>query len=207
VVVHDLSKPGAGELLRGHLRALRISVDVLVNNAGFGSYGAFESLNAAAEQQQIAVNVGAVVDLCHAFVPDMLRKGSGAVLNIASTAAFQPGPYMATYAATKAFVLSFSEALWAEYRHRGVHVAALCPGAVDTAFIDKLGNSAVRDTAVFARTLPVEQVASAALRALLGSAPSRIVGLRNWLTANSLRMAPRAAVASAAARMLKPSST
>jgi len=129
VVVHDLTQPGSGELLRSYLRSLHINVDVLINNAGFGSYGLFETLDAAAEQQQIAVNVGAVVDLCHAFVPDMLQRGSGAVLNIASTAAFQPGPYMATYAATKAFVLSFSEALWAEYRDRGVHICALCPGA------------------------------------------------------------------------------
>lgn len=205
VVVQDLSQPGAGAQLHAHLRALRISVDVLVNNAGFGSYGPFEALDAVAEQQQIAVNVGAVVDLCHAFLPDMLQRQSGAVLNIASTAAFQPAPYMATYAATKAFVLSFSEALWAECRNRGVQVTALCPGAVETAFIDKLGNPAARRTAVFARTLPVEQVTSAALKALHGTAPSRIVGLRNWLMANSLRLAPRAAVAGIAARMLKPS--
>ena len=207
VIVHDLSTPGSGKALHDHLRALGVVVDVLINNAGFGSYGAFESLSAMAEQQQIAVNVGAVVDLCHAFIPSMLQRGNGAVLNMASTAAFQPGPSMATYAATKAFVLSFSEALWAEYRERGVHVTTLCPGAVDTPFIDKLGDSSVRKAAVFAKTLTADRVADAAIKALRHSAPSRIVGFGNWLMANSLRLAPRATVARTAAGMLKASGT
>lgn len=204
VIAQDLAIEGSGLLLQTRLAALGIAIDVLVNNAGFGTYGPFETLSSQTEQSEIAVNVSAVVDLCHAFVPGMLARGSGAVLNIASTAAFQPGPYLAVYAATKAFVLSFSEALWAEYRHRGVHVAALCPGPVETAFIDKLDNPAVRQTSTFAHTTTAEHVAEEAVKALRGTAPSRIVGFKHWLLANSIRLVPRALVARSGAGMLKP---
>ena len=203
-VMQDLGDSDCASRVHAHLDSLNISVDVLVNNAGFGSYGAFETLNAKTERQQIAVNVAAVVDLCHAFIPGMLSRGSGIVLNIASTAAFQPAPYMAVYAATKAFVLSFSEALWAEYRERGVHVVALCPGPVETAFIDKLDHPGVRKTSVFASTTTADQVARQAVQAMLFSAPSRIVGFKHWIMANSIRLVPRALVARSAAGMLKP---
>jgi short-subunit dehydrogenase len=204
VITADLGQPGCGERLRQAVADQGLTVDILVNNAGFGTYGAFEDLDPETEQQQIAVNVSAVVDLCHAFIPAMLAQGHGRVLNVASTAAFQPGPYLAVYAATKAFVLSFSEALWAEYRGRGLRVSALCPGAVDTGFIDKLGDPGVRNTAVFANTLDVHTVARAAVAALNGRSPSRIVGLRNWLLAQSGRFSPRAMVARMGAGMMRP---
>jgi len=205
VIAYDLTQPNCGLQLVQEMQEQGLTVDVLVNNAGFGSYGQFETLAAQAEQQQIAVNVAAVVDLCHAFLPGMLQRGSGVVLNLASTAAFQPAPYMAVYAATKAFVLSFSEALWAEYRQRGVHVVALCPGPVETPFIDRLGNPRARQTAVFAKPASAQQVAREALNAICGRAPLRIVGFGNWLMANSVRFAPRSWVARSAAGMLKPS--
>jgi hypothetical protein len=204
VIVLDLAQPGCGARLQQQVQARGIDVDMLVNNAGFGTYGAFESLAPELEQGQIAVNVGAVVDLTHAFLPGMLVRGRGAILNIASTAAFQPCPYMAVYAATKAFVLSFSEALWAEYQGRGVHVAALCPGAVDTGFIGKLGDPGVRETAVFARTLDPEAVAEQAIRALRGGGPTHIVGLRNALLANAARVTPRRLMALISGAMLRP---
>jgi short-subunit dehydrogenase len=133
----------------------------------------------------------------------MLQRRDGAILNLASTAAFQPGPYLAVYAATKAFVLSFSEALWAEYRKRGVHVVALCPGAVDTPFFDVLGDPAARQTVAMSHPLSADFVATAAIQALLGSHPSRIVGARNWLLAQSVRLAPREFVARTAASVLR----
>jgi short-subunit dehydrogenase len=150
------------------------------------------------------VNVAAVVSLAHAFLPGMLERGQGAVLKVASTASFQPGPYMAVYEATKAFVLSFSEALWAEHRQRGIHVAALCPGAVATGFIDRLGDPNVRKTAVFAVTLRPEQVALRAISALRSRKPTHIVGIKNWWLAQSPRFSPRTWVAMIGASVLQP---
>ncbi|RPH46514.1 MAG: SDR family oxidoreductase [Burkholderiales bacterium] len=204
VIVLDLERRACGALLLQQVQAAGIEVDLLVNNAGFGTYGAFETLAPELEQAQIAVNIGAVVDLTHAFLPGMLARGRVAILNIASTAAFQPCPFMAVYAATKAFVLSFSEALWAEYRGRGVHVAALCPGAVDTGFIGKLGDPGVRETAVFSSTLSPQVVAEQAIRALRGGGPTHIVGLKNALLANSARVTPRRLMALISGAMLRP---
>jgi short-subunit dehydrogenase len=204
VMAADLGLPGCGAMLLNQAQARGIAIDILVNNAGFGTYGAFETIAPETEQNEIAVNVAAVVSLAHAFLPGMLLRGHGAILNVASTAAFQPGPYMAVYAATKAFVLSFSEALWAEYRARGIHVAALCPGAVETGFIDRLGDPSVRKTAVFATTLWPEAVALRAMAALRSSQPTHIVGIKNWLMAQSLRISPRSVVAMVGAAMLRP---
>ena len=104
------------------------AIDVLVNNAGFGTYGRFPEIDPDRDRDLIAVNVDALVRLTHAVLPGMLERGHGRILNVASTIAFQPGPYQATYGASKAFVLSFSQALWAETRGSGVSVTALCPG-------------------------------------------------------------------------------
>lgn len=177
---------------------------MLVNNAGFGTYGPFEDIEPGREQDEVAVNISALVDLTHAFLPSMLQRGHGAILNVASTSAFQPGPYMAVYAASKAFVLSFSEALWAEYRHRGVHVVCLCPGAVETPFFTALGDERARQTPALSRMAQVEDVAEGAMHALLGSRPTRIVGSRNWLMAQSVRFVPRRLVAKMGAKMLRP---
>ena len=204
-LVADLSQPHCGSSLRQAVQRVNAQVDILVNNAGFGTYGSFETISSESEQNEIAVNIAAVVDLAHAFLPDMLRRGSGTILNLASTASFQPVPYLAVYAATKAFVLSFSEALWAEYRERGIHVVALCPSAVDTGFIGGLGDEAVRGTAVFSKTLSPEHVADQAIVALRGNQAIHIVGIKNWLMAQSLRFAPRAMVARAGAKMMRPS--
>lgn len=204
VVVADLTQPGSGEAVRRDAAAQGISVDILVNNAGFGTYGPFEEIEPGREQDEVAVNVAALVDLTHAFLPPMLQRGDGAVLNVASTSAFQPGPYMAVYAATKAFVLSFSEALWAEYRDRGVHVVVLCPGAVETPFFSALGDNRARQAPALSRMARAGDVAEGAMRALLGNKPTWIVGGRNWLMAQSVRFVPRGVVAKMGAGMLKP---
>lgn len=200
----DLAQPGCGAALLARVQALGEAVDILVNNAGFGTYGPFEDIAPEAEQAEIALNVAAVVDLTHAFLPAMLARGKGTVLNVASTAAFQPTAYLAVYGATKAFVLSFSEALWAEYRGRGVHVAALCPGAVETAFISGLGDPGVRNTPVFASTLSPEAVALRAVHALHGASPTHIIGAKNWLMAQSARITPRRVVAMVGAALMRP---
>jgi uncharacterized protein len=136
VIVADLQDSDAPAAIVAETARLGIGVDLLVNNAGFGTHGHFETLPPDRERGEIAVNVAALVALTHAFLPAMLERGQGGVINVASTAAFQPVPYMAVYAATKAFVRSFSEALHEEVQARGVRVIALCPGPTATEFFD-----------------------------------------------------------------------
>jgi short-subunit dehydrogenase len=125
------------------------------------------------------------------------------VLNLASTVAFQPAPFMSVYGATKAFVLSFSEALWAEYRARGLHVAAVCPGPVETPFIDAMGD-AVRSTPVFSAPLTIDAVVRSCLAALDARGPTFVVGWRNRLFAQSARLAPRGLLARLSGLLLTP---
>jgi short-subunit dehydrogenase len=205
VITSDLSKADCAKNIHDLVQANNLQVDILINNAGFGTYGPFETIPPQAEQDEIAVNVSALVALTHAFIPGMLAKGSGAVLNIASVASFQPGPFFAVYCATKAFVLSFSEALWVEYRQRGVHVAALCPPAVETAFFDRLGQKIDLKKPAFAKPITAEYVAQCAMNALRSKAPTHIIGLKNKLMANSVRFTPRSVVAKISGLILKPS--
>ena len=177
-----------------------LTVDLLINNAGFATYGAFDRLDAERERQEVLLNVAAVVDLTHRFLPAMLARGGGAIVNVASTSAFQPTPYMAVYGASKAFVLSFSEALWAEYRSKGIRVLALCPGPTSTDFFNVVGT----EDASFGTKETPEKVVAVALRALQRGRPSVISGRMNWLQANSVRLAPRALVASMGARLMLP---
>src|SRR3954466_13144136 len=132
VVAADLSDASAGERIEQALGER--SVDVLVNNAGFGGVGAFAERSHADDMRMVAVNVTALTDLCKRFLPGMVARGRGRILNVASTAAFQPGPFMAVYYATKAYVLSLSQALAEETRGTGVTVTCLCPGVTTTEF-------------------------------------------------------------------------
>ena len=201
----DLAAHGAAQKLFDEVERRGLPVDTLVNNAGFGFYGPFTNEEPAHLCEMLQVNVVALTELTRLFVPSLLER-RGAILNVASTVAFQPSPYMSAYGATKAFVLSLSEALWGEYRGRGLHVAAVCPGPVETSFIDAMG-AGVRETAIFKRALPVDEVVRACLRALDGRRPTRIVGLVNWLLAQSSRFAPRALTARISARMFAPRPT
>lgn len=200
VLPFDLTRPEAGQQLfavterRGH------AVDILINNAGFATYGPFHLIDAEREQQEILVNVAAVVDLTHSFLPAMLARRSGSIINVASTAAFQPIPYMTVYGASKAFVLSFSEALWAEYRGQGIRVLALCPGPTSTNFFTVVGTE---DASFGAKETP-DKVVQVALRALQRGRPSVISGRQNWLQANSVRFAPRSLVVRMGAVFLRP---
>jgi len=200
VLTADLSRSEAGQELFAATELLDLPVDILINNAGFATYGSFDSLSAEQEQQEIMLNVAAVVDLTHRFLPAMLARRSGSIINIASTAAFQPVPYMAVYGASKAFVLSFSEALWAEYRSKGIRVLALCPGPTSTNFFNAVGTE---DAGLGSKETP-EKVVQVALQALERGRPSVISGRQNALMANSVRFAPRGMVARMGAGAMQP---
>jgi short-subunit dehydrogenase len=135
----DLSDADERAAMLDRLGELGLTVEVLVNNAGFGSGGLFQKLDQERELQMVRLNVEAVVDLCGRFVPEMVRAGRGAVLNVASTASFQPLPRQATYAATKAFVSAFTDGIYADLRGTGVTATCLCPGPVETEFPDSAG--------------------------------------------------------------------
>ena len=154
----------------------------------------------------MAVDVSAVVTLARAFLPGMLARGSGGILNVASTIAFQPAPYQAVYGASKAFVLSFSQALWAEARAAGVAVTALCPGPTRTGFVDALGAD-VGHTAIYRRLADPEPVIEAGLRALDKGRAVVIPGVRNKVLAASGRFMPREWLTRFSARLLRPVST
>ena len=196
----DLARPGVAAGLAEELARRGRAVDILINSAGFATYGPFEGLAPEREQEEIALNVAAPVALTRALLPGMLDRGFGAVVNVASIASFQPVPYMAVYGATKAFVLSFSEALWAEGRRRGVRVLALCPGPVDTAFFDVVGAEEAR----LGKKASPESVVEAALRALSRGKSYVIPGRGNYVMSNASRLAPRSLVASMSERAMRP---
>ncbi len=198
VIVADLADPAAPEAIAAEVRRLEIDVDLLVNNAGFGTHGRFETLPPERERGEIAVNVAALVALTHAFLPAMLERGKGGVINVASTAAFQPVPYMAVYAATKAFVRSFSEALHEEVQARGVRVIALCPGPTATEFFD-MNVAAPRGPI---RT--VRDVVTTGLRAYDAGTPVAIDGANNKILIGFANLIPRRWAAKVAGRMMKP---
>lgn len=203
-VVADLSTASGVSALLDHVGDRPI--EVLVNNAGFGSYGPFAEADAEREAKEVAVDVSAVITLARAFLPGMIARRSGGILNVASTIAFQPGPYQAVYGASKAFVLSFSQALWAEAREAGVAVTALCPGPTRTGFVEALGAD-VAHTTIYRRLAEPEPVIEAGLRALDKSRAVVIPGLRNRLVAEGGRFMPREWLTRLTARWLRPVST
>lgn len=200
VIPADLSQPGAARGVLEQTAASGLAIDLLVNNAGFATYGAFEAIALERQREEIALNCAGLVEMTHAFLPGIVARGRGGVINVASTAAFQPVPYMATYGATKAFVLSFSEALWAENRARGIRVLALCPGATETAFFDVV---AAPEASVGPREHP-DLVVARALRAFERGKSYLISGTMNYVMANAGRLVPRATLASVTHRLMRP---
>ena len=188
-VAIDLSKAGAAAKLMADIEANGETVDLLVNNAGFGLIGRFAELDAKRERQMIDLNVATLTDLCRAAAPAMIKRKSGGIINVASTAAFQPGPKMAVYFATKAFVLSLSEALHEELKPHGVRVTCLCPGPTRTEFGDVagFGGNGLFDRVAMESPGVVER----GLDGLDRNKAVIVPGLLNKLTANSGRFAPR----------------
>jgi short-subunit dehydrogenase len=191
-VAIDLSKAGAAAKLIADLEANGETVDLLVNNAGFGLIGRFAELNAKRERQMIDLNVSTLMDLCRAAAPAMIERKSGGIINVASTAAFQPGPKMAVYFATKAFVLSLSEALHEELKPHGVHVTCLCPGPTRTEFgeVAGFGGNGLFDHAA----MESPEVVKAGLDGLDRNKAVVVPGFMNKVTASSGRFIPRSVV-------------
>ena len=191
VIAADLAEPGGGVALTGELARRGLGVDMLINNAGFGSHNPVAEEDPDNIAREIQLNCSSLVDLTARLLPGMLERDRGGILNVASTAAFQPLAGMAVYAASKAFVLSFTEALWAETRSTGVRVMALCPGATETGFFDAAGKEFLTRGRQSA-----DDVAEFGLRAFFNrSQPTVIPGVANKLGATGYRFVPRAALA------------
>ncbi len=198
VLTTDLAEPEAPQRLFNHLKVNGTKVDVLVNNAGFGAKGRFVELAAARQIDMVQVNVAALMHLTRLFLPEMIERRRGGVLNVASTAAFQPGPGMAVYYATKAFVLSFSEAVAEELIGTGVTVSALCPGPTATNFAAVAG---ARTSTFFDRhAMSAASVAAIGHRAFRQGQVLEIAGFRNRSLAFGVRLGPRALVRKIAKR-------
>jgi short-subunit dehydrogenase len=190
VIAKDLSISTAPQEIFTELQQESIKVDVLVNNAGFASYGLFHQADINAELQMIQVNVACLTHLTQLFLKDMVKQGAGKILNLASTAAFQPGPLMAVYYATKAYVLSFSEAIANELEGTGVTVTALCPGPTESGFQQR---AAMEDSKLVSgqKIMDAQTVAQIGYRALFEGKTVVIPGIKNKLLAESVRFTPR----------------
>ncbi|MBO9713964.1 SDR family oxidoreductase [Sphingomonas sp.] len=188
-IAGDLADPAAPAALVAEVATRGLAVNTLINNAGFGLSGAFATQDRAQLLAMVQVNCQALVELSHALLPGMLQMRSGSILNVASTAAFQAGPGMAIYYASKAFVLSFSEALHEEVRSQGVHVTALCPGPTATEFFDAAGTS--ESFALRRLAGDADKVVQAGLAALAANRAVKIPGAANAFGAFSTRLTPR----------------
>lgn len=192
-IAQDLSKIGAGQELWNTLQQKSLQVDVLVNNAGFASYGKFLELPLHEQLNMMDLNMRTLVELTGLFTPEMAKRGKGRVLNVASTAAFLPGPLMAVYYASKAFVLSFGEALSNELEGTGVTVTTLCPGPFASGFQSR---AAMQDSKIVqGKKLPTSlEVAEFGFAAMKKGEPVAIHGVSNYLTAQAPRFLPRTLV-------------
>jgi uncharacterized protein len=200
-VALDLSEPDAPQALFDETSRRGLEVETLINNAGFGSTGEFLTLDLKRELNMIELNVKALVALTYLYLAPMRERKQGAIVNVASTAGFQPVPYMATYAATKAFVLSFSEALWEENRAHGVRVLALCPGVTSTNFF-----AAARMEPPPLRVAQTpEEVVDTGLAALARGRSHVISGWFNYLQTQAERLVPRSVVTRIAGRTIRSS--
>jgi uncharacterized protein len=187
-VAIDLAEPNAPQSLFAQLQS--VAVDILINNAGYGQFGEFSDISLEESVGQVQVNITALTALTKLFLGPMLERRSGRIMNVASTAGFQPGPLMAVYYATKAYVISFSEALANELAGKGVTVTCLCPGATETGFASRAGNDKTR---LFKSLRPMDAktVARAGYHGLLKGKTVVIPGVRNWVVAESVRFSPR----------------
>jgi len=197
----DLTAQSAPQFLFDQMARENIAIDVLVNNAGYGMRGAFAEIPAEESIGQIQLNIIALTHLTKLFLRPMIERRSGKILNVASTAGFQPGPLMAVYYATKAYVISFSEALANELQSTGVSVTCLCPGPTDTEFQGRAGT----EDSLLKRMRPMtaKAVAVDGYRALMKGKALVISGFRNWLLAESLRISPRRVVTAVSRKILE----
>jgi uncharacterized protein len=202
-IAADLAQPGAAQALQARVERDIGAIDFLANDAGSGMSGPFAAADPAGVHALLQLNITALVDLTHLFLRGMLERRRGRILQVASTAAFLPGPGMSVYYASKAFVLSFGEALAQEVRGSGVSVTTLCPGPVPTGFQERAGIGGTRLLRSALLMMP-RPVAEAAYRGALEGRVLVIPGLGNRLVVLGLRMVPRAAMAAMVARMHEP---
>jgi len=192
-VALDLVATPSPQFLFDQLQREGIAIDILVNNAGYGSFGKFAGMPLEDALGQINLNITALTALTRLFLSPMVERHSGKIMNVASTAGFQPGPLMAVYYATKAYVISFSEALVNELKKSGVTVTCFCPGATETGFATRAGNDKTRLFQKFG-PMNVKTVAADGYRGLMKGKTLVISGTKNWLVAESVRFAPRKVV-------------
>lgn len=190
IIALDLGAHGGGQKLHDEIKSRGLKVDVLVNNAGYGHAGALTSSDLQTQLGMIDLNDRALVELTHLFWDGIVANKRGGVLNVASTAAFQPGPLMAVYYASKAFVLSFSQAMWEEGRPHGVHVSCLCPGPTVSKFRERAGtgNTRLGKNAAVMASMPVAQ---AGYRAFKQNRPVIVTGAQNSIQAGLVKFMPR----------------
>lgn len=192
VLQADLASAEAPQQIVDELAGRSVEVEYLVNNAGFGTNGAFAEMDARSQLDMLQVNIASLVHLTHLLLPGMIRRKSGRVLNVASLAAFQPGPYMAVYYASKAFVLSFSEAIHEECRKCNVTTTCLCPGPTHTEFAETAGMGSAPLFKMGPMSAPA--VAGSGYRAMHRGSPVVVTGTGNKTLAFSVRFAPRSLV-------------
>jgi uncharacterized protein len=202
VVAADLGTPAGLQRVLDDLRRLGAEIEFLVNNAGFGASGAFVQLDLARQLEMVQVNISSLLALTHALLPAMIARRSGRILNVGSTAGFQPGPFMATYYASKAFVNSFTEALSYELRGTGVTATVSCPGATATEFSTVAGTERSRLFRMGAASAAT--VAREGYRAMMAGKPIVVHGMKNKFGVQLLRVSPRAAVRAVAASLNPP---
>ncbi len=189
-ITADLSKENIAQNVYDEVKRRGINIDFLINNAGFGDFGMFNETAWNKEKQMIDLNITTLVHFCKLFVTDMIAQKSGKIMNVASTAAFQPGPTMAVYYATKSFVLSFSEAISNELEGTGVSVTALCPGATESGF--QAAANLEESKLVKGKKLPTSaEVAEYAFDAMMANKVVAIHGFMNTIMATSVRFTPR----------------
>jgi short-subunit dehydrogenase len=205
IFVADLAQADAPETIFQFTKGQGIEIELLVNNAGFGAYGEFPSVDPRKLTDMVQVNCAAVVHLTRLYLPDMVARKHGDVLIVASTASFQSVPYISTYAATKAFDLLFAEGLAEEMKPYGVRVCALCPGSTESEFAEVAGQAHIAATRANRET--AEKVARTGLRALAAGKSYVISGLGNYLGVLGQRLVSRRLVARVATRMFKPHKT
>ena len=204
-IARDLSDPDGAPELHGKVEELGLEIGFLVNNAGAGTYGLFAETDLGRELRMMQLNMASVTALTKLFLPGMLKRRRGGILNVASTAAFQPGPLMAVYYASKAYVLSFSEALANELKGTGVSVSVLCPGPTRSGF---QGSAGMESSKLFRRgVMDASDVAEIAYRGLMKGKTTIIPGFRNKILAFSVRLGPRALLPAIVRLMQEPAKT
>ena len=199
VLVKDLAKPQAASEILEELKQSNIAIDILINNAGFGGHGPFDRENVDEILGMLQVNIVALTHLTRLFLPQMVARKHGRVMNLASTAAFQPGPRMAVYYASKAYVLSFSEAIASELKRTGVTVTAVCPGPTQTEFQKRAG---VERSRIFQKNMMDSMtVARLGYQAMMKGKRVAITGFKNRILTTASKFAPRAMVLSAVKKL------